>query len=201
MRNGVSLTIEDAMAIAEKFQLIPECPRGRAVTENLADILIGLCRGVIQNPVITPLDQAKWLVDAAVSTWDKWLGVPALRRMFQAEYCGGDVEAKRCAFCDDGGLVFRDGVYERCACRTGRMIHPSEADEQNRRLQLQGSLIPEPSNATGTEPSENAETIQKILASPLTQADVDREVAARKRLALVKQREARAGEVETEQAS
>lgn len=99
----------------------------------------------------------------------------------------GDVSAldqsTRCPLCEDGGTVHRNSAYVRCTCRIGRMIHQGTLDELNN--PPAPKAVPDPVNAA---------TVAKVLAAPVTQGDIDREVQTRKRLATDTQRKQRVGQ-------
>ena len=178
-----------ALDVAARFKLIPEFPHDRAVLEDTADWLQNRCHGYeFELGIWTPELQARWLQQTARDAMPRWAGIPALRALFESQFPTEPTEIARCRDCDGGGTRLRDGRYERCACRIGRMLHPSVVDEMNAPAYLETApLFPE----LEAPPPPNAGTIAKVLAHPLTQEDIDREIAERKRIAREKQNQAR----------
>lgn len=180
MRGNANLDSVLAIIISERVQLIPDGPRARAAIEHIAAILVEMCHGaIIGNKVATPADQARFTINTAVDTWDKWYGVPALRRIFNSEYAAEIEENRyRCKLCEDSGAVLCQGRYRACSCHTGKLVGPTQAAEMNQLLDLhaEGEHLKAPA-----EPMPNTEAVRKVLDHPITQADVEREIAERKR--------------------
>ena len=180
-----------AHSIAERFMLIDGFPRRDSAVEYVTDKLMVWCVGYNAPGGLTwtPLMQAQWIQSVCVDEMRKWTSVPALRDLFDAQFPPLQPDKpSRCPNCDNMGARVCDGKYERCACRIGRMLHPSVVDEMNAPAYLETApLFPE----LEAPPPPNAGTIAKVLAHPLTQEDIDREIAERKRIAREKQNQAR----------
>ncbi len=78
------------------------------------------------------------------------------------------IEVQRCIECGDNGTVFRIGIYLRCWCRFGKMIHQDVLNELNNPPAL---LVDVPDEKTAVARAATA----TALENPVTWADVERE--------------------------
>lgn len=74
-----------ALKLATQFKSLPGFPWD--AVDVTAEDLIRWCRGGIETNTIWPPEaQARWLVDEARETWEKWKGTAALRSLFMSKF-------------------------------------------------------------------------------------------------------------------
>lgn len=138
-----SLTREDALAMAERLQLIPDYPRGKECREASATQLQRLCRcqGGWQWDALT---QASLLVDEAIATIPRWSapdgqgGWPAIRAiansLFKEDAPAYDIHAPQpgeCPKCHGSGTVKEGAKFARCSCFLGTVVEQFHLDAMN----------------------------------------------------------------------
>ncbi len=131
------LTFEAARHIAGGCRLIPDCARDELSVEALAHVLVNLCVGY-EN--WTPTDQAVWLTQEAIDNWDKWLGVPGLKRLFAQKFPKIERVDVSCPECHGSGwrITARGEATgaERCSC--GSVPRPAgETPLEEKRKELE----------------------------------------------------------------
>jgi hypothetical protein len=152
-----------AMGCARQLKAIPGFPWDEDVIVAHARYLLRWCKGSIgaDGSRDAPDSQAQWLVDEAVSSWEKWQGTTALYKMFRSRYeqpaetksewtplsCEetitlGLIKAP-CGVCDDALYIGKPPNMTYCtACGQGRHNAKWNGDEALHRLNARGRTSP-----------------------------------------------------------
>lgn len=137
-QEGTHLDAAEALKLAARLTLLPKFSPHPEALPALADYLSSMIQG--QNWGCrwwTAQEQAEWLIEKILSTWQFWRGPAPMRELYTSRFCVSDVlredahQAKvaaaevpvaLCGACNDAGCVQRDGRFEWCECRQGQLL-------------------------------------------------------------------------------
>lgn len=153
----------DSLAFARQLKAISGFPRDEEVITAHARFLRRWCKGAIipGGARTLPAGQARWVVETAVLTWDKWMGTKALHDLFLTRFPAPPQEPKPewsplsyeetiskglikppCEVCDDKLYLGNPPNMSYClTCPGGRRNAKWEGEAGLHRLNRQGKPV------------------------------------------------------------